>query len=95
MLPCEAILRAVDEDGRSDRQLSIAAVGHHSCISNLRRNRDIRISTASILCRELGLEFYIGPPKPVPVEIAKALGLPETCRTMDVVVEIARIARGS
>ena len=72
----------------------MVAVGHHSCISNLRKNRDIRVSTAVALCRELGLEFYIGPARPVPVEIAKALDLPETCQTMDVVIAIARLASG-
>ena len=93
MRPVKEILRAIEASGRSERQVSIAALGHDSGVSNLKKNGDLRVSTALALCRELGLEFYVGPPRAVPAEITRALELPETCGTMDAVIEIARLAR--
>ena len=61
----DAILDAVARSGRSEREVSIAAVGHESAIRSLKREVDVRISTIEALCRELGLEFYVGPPREV------------------------------
>lgn len=90
MTPCEAILEAVDQSGRSDRSVSLAAVGHHSCVSNLRKNEDIRVSTAEALCRELELEFYIGPPRRVSTHILEALELGTSSSLEDALVEISK-----
>ena len=57
------ILRALSSSDRSGREVSIAAVGHESAIRSLKRELDMRISTVQALCRELGLEFYIGTPR--------------------------------
>ncbi len=57
------ILKAAAHSGRSERDISIAAVGHESAIRSLKRGLDARASTLEALCRELGLEFYIGPPR--------------------------------
>ncbi|MDE0621025.1 MAG: hypothetical protein OXH83_05095 [Bryobacterales bacterium] len=93
MSPSQAILKAVAQSGRSDTSISIAATGHASAIKNLKRRKRLTVATAEALCRELGLEFYIGPPRVVPVEISKALALPAGCAMLDAVVEIARLAQ--
>ena len=59
----ETILAALARSGRSAREVSIAAVGHESAIRTLKRGMDVRASTLMALCRELGLEFYVGPPR--------------------------------
>ena len=61
----KAILEALNRSGRSDRDVSIAAVGHESAIRSLKRGLDLRGSTIQALCRELGIEFYIGPHREV------------------------------
>ena len=73
VLPCrermtyaDAILAALARSGRSGREVSIAAVGHESAIRSLKRGMDVRTSTLLALCEELGLEFYVGPPRPRP-----------------------------
>ena len=58
-----AILDAVRESGRSARSISMAAVGHAGALRNLKRGQDLRVFTLGALCRELGLEFYVGPPR--------------------------------
>ena len=65
-MPCpyhKVLLEAVERSGRSARDISIAAVGHESAIRSLRRVLDLRMSTVEGLCRELGLELYVGPPQ--------------------------------
>ena len=59
----QPILDAIHSSGRSDREVSLTAVGHESAIRSLKRGLDLRGSTIRALCRELGLEFYIGPPR--------------------------------
>ncbi len=41
----------------------MAATGHESAIRSLKRGLDLRGSTLQALCRELNLEFYVGPPR--------------------------------
>ena len=55
---------------------------------NLRRRQDLRASTLEALCCELGLEFYVGPLRDVPVEIARALELPDDCSLQDALAKI-------
>lgn len=62
----DAILSALSESGRSDREVSIAAVGHESAVRSVRRGLDLRGSTIEALCKALDLEFYIGPPRAEP-----------------------------
>ena len=81
----DELLEAIARSRRSAREISIAAVGHASAVRNLKQRRDIRASTLEALCRELDLEFYVGPGRAVPSEIAKALKLPEDCSVQDVV----------
>ena len=59
----DAILAALSQGKRSARDVSIAAVGHESAIRSLKRGLDLRASTIQALCEELGLEFYVGPPR--------------------------------
>ena len=59
----QLILSAIEKSGRSSREVSLSAVGHESAIRNLKKGQDLRISTIERLCKELGLEFYIGPPR--------------------------------
>ncbi len=88
----EAILRAIAESGRSDRSVSISAVGHDSAVSNLRRSGDLTVSTATALCSELGLRLSVDAEDFVPVAIARALDLSEECSMQEALVEIARLA---
>jgi hypothetical protein len=57
------ILAALHRSGRSGREVSLAAVGHESAIRSIKRGMDVRASTLQRLCEELGLEFYVGPPR--------------------------------
>ena len=59
----EAILAALAASGRSAREVSLAALGHESAVRSLNRDLDLRGSTIQALCKELGLEFYVGPPR--------------------------------
>ena len=59
----DALLEALAQSGRSGRDVSIDAVGHESAIRSLKRGLDLRVSTIQALCRVLGLEFYVGPPR--------------------------------
>ena len=59
----KVLLEAVERSDRSARDISMAAVGHESAIRGLRRGLDMRISTVEGLCRELGLELHVGPPR--------------------------------
>ena len=64
----DAILAALARSGRAGRDVSIAAVGHESAIRSIKRGMDVRTSTLRALCEELGLEFYVGPPRLNPAE---------------------------
>lgn len=59
----DAVLAALARSGRADREVSIAAVGHESAVRSIKRGMDVRTSTLQALCEELGLEFYVGPPR--------------------------------
>ena len=87
----DALLEAIGKSRRSDRDISIAAVGHASAVRNLKHRRDLRASTLEALCEELGLEFYVGPPRAMPAEIARALGLSETCSIQDALLAIGAL----
>lgn len=71
----DELLRAVSLSGRSGREISRAAVGHDGAVRNLKRGQDLRTSTLEALCRELGVEFYVGQPRLAPPGISKALEL--------------------
>lgn len=63
MTYADVILAALGRSGRSGRDVSLAAVGHESAIRSIKRGMDVRASTLQRLCEELGLEFYVGPPR--------------------------------
>lgn len=90
----DALLEAIAASRRSGRDISVAAVGHTGAVRDLKNRRDVRGSTLEALCRELGLEFYVGPPRSVSPEVARALGLPETCSTQDALLAINQLLRG-
>ena len=76
----EELLEAIKRSPRSERDISIAAVGHGGAIRNLRSNGDMRVSTLEALCRELDQEFYVGPRRPaVPQDVTQALDLGGDC----------------
>ena len=103
------ILNAVAKSGRSNRDVSLQAVGHESAIHSLKRGLDARASTLEALCDALDLEFYIGPPRGtapaespalstvVPGAITGMLGLPEGAEADAVVAAIREklAARGT
>lgn len=63
MTYADTLLEALAQSGRSGREVSFDAVGHESAIRSLKRGLDLRVSTIQALCRVLGLEFYVGPPR--------------------------------
>ena len=65
----EQLLEAIDRSDMSDRAVSMAATGSTDTVRNLRgkRSQDPKASTIEALCRALGLEFYIGPPREMPI----------------------------
>ena len=63
MTYADIILAALHRSGRSGRDVSMSAVGHESAIRTIKRGRDVRASTLRRVCEELGLEFYVGPPR--------------------------------
>ena len=69
----DAILEALAQSGRSGREVSIDAVGHESAIRSLKRGLDLHVSTIQALCRVLGLEFYVGPPRETDERPAQSL----------------------
>ena len=91
----DALLEAIAASRRSGRDISVAAVGHTGAVRDLKSRRDVRGSTLEALCRELGLEFYVGPPRSVPLEVARALELPGDCSTQDALLAINKLLRGS
>lgn len=92
----DAILEAIERSERSDRQISLSSCGHASAVSNLKSNRDARLSTAQALCEDLGLEIYAGPRRrELDVNaIAVALGLAPHASLQDLLEVIDRL-RGS
>lgn len=59
----EDILAFIAHSGRSDRDVSISATGHDTAVRDLRKNKSATLKTLTALCRELGLELYVGPPR--------------------------------
>ena len=55
------INRALRSRGWSVRQASIAAVGSHEFIRDMRRGRMPSVERLQALCDVLDLEFYVGP----------------------------------
>ena len=86
----DAILEAFTESRRSGREVSFAAVGHDGAIKSLKRGLDLRGSTIRALCEELGLEFYVGPPREVPSAILDAVSLDRKATITDTVQTIER-----
>ncbi len=68
------IERRIDEKGLPSAEISRQAVGNPYLIYNFRKKGfDPKFETLKGLCRALGLEFYIGPPRaPAPAESAPA-----------------------
>ena len=59
-----AIEKAAQDLGYSDRKVSVLATGTDDTIRNIRRGSFPRIETLEAICGALGLEIYIGPPRP-------------------------------
>ena len=60
---------------------------------NLKRGQDLRVSTLKALCRELGLEFYVGPPRAKLNEAKLAPGLRFDSTPEDVARAIGELDR--
>ena len=72
----DVLLKAIKDSGRSARDISIAATGHESAIRSLKRGHDLRGDTIEAMCKELGLEFYVGPSRAEPQEFEELAPLP-------------------
>ena len=62
----EDLLRAVDQSGLSDRELSQRATGNADAIRNIRRGARPRTDTVEALCSALGMAVYIVRALPPP-----------------------------
>ena len=89
----DEILRAINGSSRSEREISTAAVGHDSAVRNLKRGQDLRVSTLEALCRELGLEFYVGRPRLGPPGISKVLELSYSSSPQEAAVALELVDR--
>ncbi len=81
----DPILTALANSGRSAREVSLDAVGHDAAIKNIKRGVDPRGITLLNLCRALGLEFYIGPPRDI-AEFPETRGYDPTIDEADYVM---------
>ena len=84
----KVILEAARESGRSERHISMTATGQPSALSMLKSGRIPSVERVRLLCEALALEFYVGPPRVVPPEISRALGLPGHCSVRDALIAI-------
>lgn len=89
----DEILRAINGSNRSEREISMAAVGHDSAVRNLKRGQDLRVSTLEALCRELGVEFYVGQPRLGPPGISKVLELSYSSSPQDAAAALVLVDR--
>ena len=88
----DELKNAIERSSRSRKDISMAAVGHGGAIRNLDKQTDLRAATLEALCREVGLEFYVGPQRhAVPPDIALQLSLKEDCEIRDAVAAIVEI----
>jgi len=75
------ILQAVRRRGWSARQASMKAVGTPELIRDMRRGRVPSVERFRALCKVLGLEFYVGPPRsespPDPERLERAIKFAE------------------
>lgn len=60
----QEVERALKEKGMSARQASIDAIGNDGLIRDIRAGRSISAERLSALAAVLGLELYLGPPRP-------------------------------
>ncbi len=57
------LLESISESGMSDRQVSVLATGSTDTVRNMRRGASPRTDTLEALCKSLGLELHVGPPR--------------------------------
>ncbi len=57
------ILEAARASGRSEREISRAAIGQPGALSLIKTGRVPSVERTRLLCETLGLEFYVGPPQ--------------------------------
>ena len=76
----DPLLEAISKSRRSARDISICAVGNAGAVRNLKRRMELLLSTFEALCRELGLEIYIGPPREEPRRHAAAWNVRGLCK---------------
>lgn len=74
----EKLAQKCEEIGRSKADVSRAATGQKDAISRIMLGHDPGISRVESICREIGLELYIGPPHPTPQSIEKKANPPST-----------------
>ena len=85
------VLEAARKDGRSEREISRAAVGQPTALASIRLGKIPSVERARALCEVLNLEFYIGPPRgEVPSEILDVASLSEGTSLFDAVQTIKR-----
>ena len=100
----EQLLILMEDGGVSDRRLSMLATGSTDTVRNIRRGSNPRTDTLEAICKVLGVQIYLVPPRdgtlekgppqppppPAPPEIIGALGLAEGANLQDAVQAIER-----
>ena len=99
----EQLLILMEDGGVSDRRLSMLATGSTDTVRNIRRGSNPRTDTLEAICKVLGVQIYLVPPRdgtglekdppqpppaPAPSEIIDALGLPGGANLQDAVQAI-------
>ena len=101
----DQLLLLMDGGGVSDRRLSMLATGSTDTVRNIRRGSNPRTDTLEAICKVLGIQIYLVPPRdgtglekdppqpppaPAPSEIIDALGLADGANLQDAVQAIER-----
>ena len=92
--------KAVNQSGQTGAEISRKALGNKYAVARIFRGHDPASTRLAKICAELGLEFYIGPPRddaglnnsPDYSEIAPVLGLPPESSADEILASIAALA---
>lgn len=89
----ETIERALKAQGVSARQVSLEAAGTPGVVRMMRQGHAPSVERVRALCRVLGLEFYVGPPREGDVQGGPITPRPLTSFTSSVVLPVRHWAQ--
>lgn len=92
----QALIReGLETTGLSERQASLRSTGSAEFIYGIKKGSMPSFDRACKLLKTLNLEFHIGPPPPLPPEIAAALKLPTEADIPAAVMAIAKLTEAA